>query len=116
MKSLPSLFILLFVLISCGSGSSRSDRQDAENNPTSEAVRNDYISGKVTAVQPGKDGYTARLVTDAGKVYFATISRANLKENAAQYRSAAIGDTLQIWGDVWQAGDEIHVTVRELAQ
>jgi hypothetical protein len=79
-------------------------------------VRNDYISGKVTQVQPGKDGYTARLITDAGKVYFATISVANLKENAAQYRSVAVGDTLRLKGDVWQAGDETHVTVRELPE
>ncbi len=65
-------------------------------------MRDDYISGKVTEIQPGKDGYTARLVTAGGQVYVATVSRANLKENAAQYRSVAVGDTLRLKGDVWQ--------------
>ena len=116
MKNRLSLLFLLAVLTGCGSGSSNPARPDAATHPTREAVRNDYISGKVTQVQPGKDGYTARLLTDAGRVYFATISRANLKENAAQYRSAAVGHTLRLRGDVWQAGDETHLTVRELAE
>ncbi len=116
MKPLPSLLVLLLVLAGCGGGSSGTGEAGAGNAPTTEAVRNDYISGKVTGVQPGKDGYTATLVTTAGQVYFATISRANLKDNAAQYRSVAVGDTLRLKGDVWQSGDETHVTVRELAE
>jgi hypothetical protein len=116
MKSLPSLYILLSVLTGCGSGPSNPTRLDAGNNSSPEAVRSDYISGKVTAVQLGKDGYTARLVTAKGQVYFATVSRANLKENAMQYRSVAVGDTLRFKGEVWQAGEETHVTVRELPE
>ena len=112
MKNLLLLF--LSVLAGCGSGSSNPARPDAGKNQATEAVSNAYISGKVTGVQPGKDGYTARLVTAGGQVYFATVSRANLKENAAQYRSVAVGDTLRLKGDVWQSGDETHVTVREL--
>jgi hypothetical protein len=108
MKTLLTLLVLLSVLTGCGSSSSNPTRPQAGSNH--------YILGKVTAIQPGKDGYTARLVTAEGKVYFATISIANLKENAAQYRSAAVGDTLRLRGDVWQAGDETHVTVRELAK
>jgi hypothetical protein len=116
MKNLLSLLLMLSVLTGCGSGSSNPTRPDAGINPEKEAVRNDYISGKVTQVQPGKDGYTARLVTAGGQVYFATVSRVNLKENAPQYRSVAVGDTLRLKGDVWQSGDETHVTVRELAE
>ena len=116
MKNLLPLLLLLSVLAGCGSGSSNPDRPDAGKTPAAAAVSNEYISGKVTGVQPGKDGYTARLVTAGGQVYFATISRANLKENAAQYRSVAVGDTLRLKGDVWQSGDETHVTVRELPQ
>jgi hypothetical protein len=116
MKSLLPLFVLLSVLTGCGSGSSDHNRPDAGKSPEKETMSNDYIWGKVTAVQAGKDGYTARLVTAEGQVYFATVSRANLKENAAQYRSVAVGDSLRLRGDVWQAGDETHVTVRELPQ
>ena len=116
MKSLLFLFVLFSLLSSCESGSSTSIRFEAGNSPKKDAVRTDFITGKITEVQMGKDGYTARLVTEEGQVYFATISRANLKENAAQYRSATVGDTLRLRGDIWQAGDETHVTVRELAE
>ena len=115
MKALPSFLVLSSLLAGCG-GSSGNTGPGAGNAPAKEAVRNDYILGKVTGVQTGKDGYTAKLVTTTGQVYFATISRANLKENAAQYRSVAVGDTLRLKGDVWQSGDVTHVTVRELAE
>ncbi len=110
MKMLLCLFGFAAVLAGCGGDPSGTSRPAAQ--PT--ATRDDYISGKVTEVQPGKDGYTARLVTAGGQEYFATVSRANLKENAAQYRPAAVGDTLRLKGDVWQQGDQTHVTVREL--
>jgi hypothetical protein len=114
MKILLCLFGLAAVLSGCGDGTSGTSRPAAESNAQPPAMRDDYISGKVTEIQPGKDGYTARLVTAGGQVYFATVSRANLKENAAQYRSVAVGDTLRLKGDVWQQGDQTHVTVREL--
>jgi hypothetical protein len=114
MKILFCLFWFAAVLSGCGGGTSGTSRPAAEPNAQPSTMRDDYISGAVTEVQPGKDGYTARLVTAGGQVYFATVSRANLKENAAQYRSVAVGDTLRLKGDVWQQGDETHVTVREL--
>jgi uncharacterized protein YceK len=114
MKMLLCLFGVAAVLAGCGSSTSDTSRPAAEPNAQPTAMRDDYISGKVTDVQPGKDGYTARLVTAGGQVYFATVSRANLKENASQYRPVAVGDTLRLKGDVWQQGDQTHVTVREL--
>ncbi len=114
MKMLLCLFGFAVVLSGCGGGTSGTSRPAAEPNAQPTAMRDDYISGQVTEVQPGKDGYTARLVTAEGQVYFATVSRANLKANAAQYRSVAVGDTLRLKGDVWQQGDQTHVTVREL--
>lgn len=72
------------------------------------------ITGKVEQVTFGKDGYTAKLTTASKEVYFATISHANLRENAGQYREVKAGDTVEIKGEVWKMGEETHVTVREL--
>ncbi|WP_313997531.1 hypothetical protein [Xanthocytophaga flava] len=72
------------------------------------------ISGEVKEVTPGKDGYTAKLVTSDNKTYFATVSHANLKENASQYRAVKVGETIQITGEIWKMGEEDHVTVRSL--
>lgn len=72
-----------------------------------------FISGMVTEIQPGKDGYTAQLKTDIGTVYYVTISRANLADPQT-YRSAAVGDTLTVKGDIWQMENQNHITVREI--
>ncbi len=72
------------------------------------------ISGKVEQVTFGKDGYTAKLTTANKEVYFATISHANLRENASQYREVKVGDAVELTGEVWKMGEETHVTVREL--
>jgi hypothetical protein len=77
---------------------------------------NESISGQVTQVQAGKDGYTVKLITADSVVYFATISRANLQENAHQYRTVTIGETLFLKGEIWKMGDETHITVRELKE
>jgi hypothetical protein len=114
MKILLCLFVFAAGLAGCGGGTSGTSHPAAAPDTQPATMRDDYISGKVTEVQPGKDGYTAKLVTAGGQVYFATVSRANLKANAAQYRSVAVGDSLRLKGDVWQQGDQTHVTVREL--
>jgi hypothetical protein len=71
-----------------------------------------WISGTVTAIQPGKDGYTATIITADKKVYQATVSRVNL-EQPEQYRSLKTGDNISVRGEVWQMDGE-HITVREL--
>ncbi len=70
-------------------------------------------SGTVTAIEYGKDGYTATLKTDNNLLYLVTISHANLK-NAVQYKSVKIGDKLNVSGDGWGTAAEKHITVREI--
>lgn len=71
------------------------------------------VKGKVEAIQRGKDGYTAKLVTAGNKIFFVTISHANLKDHT-QYRTVAVGDTLSVKGDTLTIGNEAHITVREI--
>ncbi|MFC0183570.1 hypothetical protein SAMN04515674_116122 [Pseudarcicella hirudinis] len=76
-------------------------------------AKNDFITGQVAEIQRGKDGFTAKIITSKHKVYFATISRANLTD-PSQYRSVNTGESIQVKGDLWKMGKESHITVRQL--
>lgn len=88
---------------------------DIPANEPSENETNNFIKGKVESIENGKDGYTAKIKTMEGKFYFATISIPNLgRENAHQYRSLNIGETVEIKGEIWEMNNEQHITVREI--
>lgn len=70
------------------------------------------VEGKVLAITPGKDGYTAK-IQSGQMIYFATISHSNLKD-PTQYKSVDVGDKLKVSGDFWQMENENHITVREI--
>jgi RecJ-like exonuclease len=71
------------------------------------------VKGTVTSINQGKDGVTAELKDDAGKVYFATISIPNL-DDPKQYRAVKKGDVITVKGDSWKMDDELHIKVTEL--
>ena len=74
-----------------------------------------YIKGKVESIQNGKDGYTAKIKTIEDDIYFVTISVPNLgRENAHQFRSVSIGETIEVKGEMWMMEDEKHITVRAI--
>jgi hypothetical protein len=114
MKTLLSVSVLFSLFTLCGSCSPDTGKTGSGNPPEDKTLKNAYISGKVTEVRLGKDGYTAKLITEDKQVYFATISRANLKENASQYRTIKPGEKIRVKGDTFSIGEETHVTVREL--
>lgn len=71
------------------------------------------VEGKVTAINNGKDGYTATLETTNKESYAVTISHANLKDHL-QYKTVKIGDMLKVTGDYWKLEDVNQITVREI--
>lgn len=81
--------------------------------PTSNRTETKTVSGKIIEIQTGKDGYTAKLMTSGQEIYWITISHANL-ENQQQYRSAAVGDQLEVSGELWQMNNENHITARHI--
>jgi hypothetical protein len=94
-KSILSLIIISFV--SCSS------------------VKIATVSGKVSAIQKGKDGYTATIENAKGKIYFGTISIPNLS-NPQLFKQAEIGDSIVVKGEVWKMGKEKQITVREILE
>lgn len=100
-KIIASFVIMITLLIACNC---------QKNNST---AKNGFIEGKVTEIISGKDGYTAKIKANSDSIYFVTISRANLKD-PQQYKSVAVGATIQVKGDIWKLEKENHITVREL--
>nr|WP_314897981.1 hypothetical protein [uncultured Flavobacterium sp.] len=101
MKSFPIkksiLITIVFCAISCSS------------------VKTATVSGKVSAIQKGKDGYTATIENTKGRIYFGTISIPNLS-NPQLFKQAEIGDTIVVKGEVWKMGKEKQITVREIIE
>jgi len=83
------------------------------NTSGSNTMKNEFISGSVEEIQQGKDGYTAKITTTNGRLYYATVSHSNLK-NPSQYKALQVGDTVKVKGDKWKMDNENHITVREL--
>ena len=71
------------------------------------------VVGTVQEINRGKDGYTAKITDEAGKVYNATISIPNLKD-PKQYRSVQVGDKITVKGESFQSDVDNYIVVREL--
>ena len=82
---------------------------------STEDNEDDFVRGKVVSIENGKDGYTAKIKTEDGKVYYVTISIPNLgRENAHQYRDVSVGEIIEVKGELWSMGDEQRITVRAM--
>lgn len=73
------------------------------------------ITGKAAEIVNGKDGYTAKIVTADGAVYFITASIPNSKD-PKNYRRVAVGETVTVSGEQWMQGTEKHIIVREFVK
>lgn len=71
------------------------------------------LTGKVSEINKGKDGYTASIISDDNETYFATISIPNLAD-PKQYRTVEIGEIITFSGEAWNMEQDKYVVVREL--
>jgi hypothetical protein len=94
-KSILSLIIICF--LSCSS------------------VKTATVSGKVSAIQKGKDGYTVTIENAKGNFFHGTISIPNMSYPQL-FKQAEIGDTITVKGEVWKMGKEKQITVREILE
>lgn len=72
-----------------------------------------WTIGTVEEIQPGKDGYTAKIKTTDDEIYFVTISHANLTD-PSQYKTVEKGSVIEVKGEKWTMGEDKQITVREL--
>jgi len=122
--SLLVLFVIL-ILSSCNSGKKTSDeivKDDTSavvKGESSEVVQEEEqkieidVMGTVKEINKGKDGYTAKIVDETGKIFNATISIPNLKD-PKQYRSVAVGEKINVKGESFASDPNNYIVVREL--
>lgn len=73
------------------------------------------IRGQVTAIENGKDGYTATVKSEANHIYKVTISRVNLLKSKSEYRSYTVGEKISLTGDWWKdAEGNIYIKATKL--
>ena len=96
LKKISFLFVVMTFVISCAT-----------------MKENNTVSGKVDSIESGKDGYTAKITTDAKEVYFATISIVNVG-GPQNYKQLKIGDQVSLKGEIWKTEDEKHIKVQEI--
>ena len=96
LKKISFLILLMTFVISCAT-----------------MKEDNTVTGKVGSIESGKDGYTAKITTDAKEVYFATISIVNLG-GPQNYKQLKIGDQVSLKGEIWKTEDEKHIKVQEI--
>lgn len=72
------------------------------------------VTGVMSWVNYGKDGYTAKIVTQDKEVYYATISFANLWKNHEKYVEYKKWKKVTFIGDLWTMWDKKQITVRDV--
>ena len=77
------------------------------------SVKTATVSGTVSAIQKGKDGYTATIENAKSVIYYATISISNLG-SAEKFREFKIGENVTLFGEIWKMGDDNRITVRKI--
>ncbi|MBK0402785.1 hypothetical protein I5M27_07290 [Adhaeribacter sp. BT258] len=114
MRILKLLPVVLLLSTACSQPTKKpvSSGQETPSEVPNEPVINS-ITGVVTEIQPGKDGYTAQVKTTEQETVFVTVSRVNLKDPES-YRSVKIGDTLRAIGESWEMNGENHLKALEL--
>lgn len=92
----------------------RTPHEDTLDKAAEPEMKTESAKGIVKAVNFGKDGYTAEMETEQKSVYFATVSRSNLKD-PGQYKESKVGETIEVTGDLWKnAEGQNQITVREM--
>ncbi|MDN5287858.1 MAG: hypothetical protein JWR38_4132 [Mucilaginibacter sp.] len=86
-----------------------------DNGTTSSEAALITVSGKITNMENGKDGYTATLAGDDNQKYEAVISRVNLAGNAGTEKQYKVGDSITLTGSFWTDEKKVkHITVRQI--
>lgn len=110
MKNLVLALFTVTTLVTTGCVCKKNKMETTEQNQ-----ENVTVTGKITSVTNGKDGYIAVLQADDNKMYTATISRINLQKSGSEYKRYEEGDTITVTGSTWVDTEGVtYVTVTEL--
>jgi len=122
MKNLTKNIVLFAAVITFGSCHNKPvsipepSKVEAANDsiePETEKAAIKSVEGTVLEINPGKDGYTAKVETADKEIYFVTISHSNLT-NHEQFKTVKIGEKLNVTGDFWKMENDNQITVRSI--
>jgi len=122
MKNLTKNIVLLAIVITFGSCQNKPvaipepSKVEAANDsiePETEKAAIKSVEGTVLEINPGKDGYAAKVETADKEIYFVTISHSNLT-NHEQFKTVKIGEKLNVTGDFWKMENDNQITVRSI--
>ncbi|RYG31524.1 MAG: hypothetical protein EOO01_35310 [Chitinophagaceae bacterium] len=114
------------IITSCGSSSSPETPVQQDTAKAAQTIPQDTVAappasdtlrvtGVISKIENGKDGYMATLKDSTGKEFVATISIVNLQKGNSKFKRYNTGEKITVSGQSWKddSGME-HITVREL--
>ncbi|MBO9660920.1 MAG: hypothetical protein J7527_19005 [Chitinophagaceae bacterium] len=123
---IPCVAVFLSIMTSCGSTSGPDSTVTEDSTNASQTISQDTtvtspasdtlnVTGVISKIENGKDGYMATLKDSTGKEFVATISIVNLQKSGGEFKRYKEGDKITVAGPSWkdEAGLE-HITVASL--
>ena len=104
---IASAFVImsLSVLTACNNqAKTKQEEKPALTETTTEPKAGEMeisVTGKITGIEKGKDGYMATLEDSTGKKFTATISIVNLQKSGGTYKAHEVGETITVKGPGW---------------
>lgn len=104
---IASAFVVLSlsVLAACNNqAETKQEEKPASTETTTEPKAEETettVTGKITGIEKGKDGYMATLEDSTGKKFTATISMINLQKSGGTYKTHEVGETITVKGPGW---------------
>ncbi len=123
---IPCVAVFLSIMTSCGSASGpestvKGDSVNAaqvipqDTTTTSSASDTLNVTGIISKIENGKDGYMATLKDSTGKEFVATISIVNLQKSGGAFKRYKEGDKITVGGPSWKDETNLeHITVTSL--
>ncbi|WP_126973990.1 hypothetical protein [Gynurincola endophyticus] len=110
--------VLTLTLYSCDSMQQQPAPEDVapvEEVKQPEEEQTIRISGIVTSIENGKDGYMATIKAADGQEYIATISVVNLNKYGGTYKKKELNDSVTVAGPTWaDAEGKKYIMAKEL--
>ncbi|MCG2616183.1 hypothetical protein LZZ85_17935 [Terrimonas sp. NA20] len=120
------LAVFASVMTSCESSSNPESavnedtikaEQTLQQDTTSAQSKSDTlkVTGVISKIENGKDGYMATLKDSTGKEFVATISIINLQKSGGQFKRYKEGEKITVAGPSWKDDANLeHITVTNI--
>lgn len=123
---IPCVAVFLSIMTSCGSASSPESTVKEDSTNAQQTIPQDTtatsstsdtltVTGVISKIENGKDGYMATLKDSTGKEFVATISIVNLQKSGGEFKRFKEGDKITVAGPSWKDEANLeHITVTSL--